>query len=136
MKLPKITISGGKAPYGIAGKGKLPSFDVQWKAKGAVFDQPTIFSTPKGFQGVGEAGPEAVAPISTLQAYIRDAVKEQDEALIRTVIEQNRLMMDFLKRVIPHDVRLDGNALVGELIPAIDTGLNDRYSHTLRGNTR
>ena len=136
LKLPKITISGGKAPYGIAGKGKLPSFDVQWKAKGAVFDQPTIFSTPKGFQGVGEAGPEAVAPISTLQAYIRDAVKEQDEALIRTVIEQNRLMMDFLKRVIPHDVRLDGNALVGELIPAIDTGLNDRYSHTLRGNTR
>lgn len=136
LKIPKITISGGKAPFGIAGKGKLPSFDVQWKAKGAVFDQPTIFSTPKGFQGVGEAGPEAVAPISTLQAYIHDAVKDRDEALVRTVIEQNRLMMDFLKRVIPHDVRLDKGALVGELIPAIDTGLNDRYSHTLRGNTR
>jgi len=136
FKIPKISVSGGKAPFGIAGKGKLPSFSVKWNAKGAVFDEPTIFSTPKGFQGVGESGPEAVAPIATLQAYIHDAVKEQDEALVRTVIEQNRLMMDFLKRVIPHDVRLDKGALVGELIPAIDTGLNDRYSHTLRGNTR
>ncbi|MBO7252522.1 MAG: hypothetical protein J6V25_07835, partial [Oscillospiraceae bacterium] len=75
LKIPKITVSGGKAPFGIAGKGKMPSFDVQWKAKGAVFDQPTIFGTHQGLQGVGEAGPEAVAPISTLQAYIRESVK-------------------------------------------------------------
>lgn len=136
LKIPKITVSGGKAPFGIAGKGKMPSFDVKWNAKGAVFDQPTIFSTHKGFQGVGEAGPEAVAPIGTLQAYIRDAVKEKDERLIRVLIEQNQRMMDFLARVIPHDIRLDGNALVGELVPAIDMGLNDRYSHTRRGNVR
>jgi hypothetical protein len=136
LKIPKISVSGGKAPFGIGGAGKMPSFSVKWNAKGAIFDQPTIFSTHKGLQGVGEAGPEAVAPIGTLQAYIRAAVKEKDEALIRTLIEQNRIMMDFLKRIIPHDIRLDGNALVGELIPAIDTGLNNRYSHTRRGNVR
>ena len=136
LKIPKISVSGGKAPFGIAGKGSLPSFDVKWNATGAVFDEPTIFSTPQGFQGVGDAGPEAVAPIATLQAYIRDAVKDRDEALMRTIIEQNRLMMDFLKRIIPRDVWLDKGTLVGELIPAIDTGLNDRYGHTLRGNTR
>ena len=136
LKIPKITVSGGKAPFGIAGKGKMPSFDVQWKAKGAVFDQPTIFSTHQGFQGVGEAGPEAVAPISTLQAYIRESVKDKDESLVRTLIEQNQRMMDFLARVIPHDIRLDSNALVGELVPAIDMGLSDRYSHTRRGNVR
>lgn len=136
IKIPKITVSGGEAPYGIAGYGKLPSFNVKWNAKGAVFDQPTIFSTPQGFQGVGDAGPEAVAPIATLQAYIRDAVKEQDESLIRTMIEQNRLMMDFLQRAIPHAVRLDSGTLVGELVPAIDGRLNDRYSHAMRGNTR
>ena len=136
LKIPKITISGGKAPFGIGGKGKLPSFDVQWKAKGAVFDQPTIFSTHQGFQGVGEAGPEAVAPIDTLQAYIRTAVKEKDESLIRTLIEQNQRMMDFLERIIPHDIRLDSNALVGELVPASDMGLNARYQHTMRGNVR
>ena len=114
----------------------MPSFDVQWKAKGAVFDQPTIFSTHQGFQGVGEAGPEAVAPIGTLQAYIRESVKEKDETLIRVLIEQNQRMMDFLARIIPHDIRLDGAALVGELVPAIDTGLNSRYQHTMRGNVR
>lgn len=136
LKIPKISVSGGKAPFGIAGKGSLPSFNVKWNAKGAVFDEPTIFSTPQGFQGVGEAEPEAVSPISTLQAYIRDAVKDKDEALIRTLIEQNRLMMDFLARIVPKDVRLDSGALVGEMIPAIDGRLNDRYSNTLRGNTR
>lgn len=136
LKIPKITISGGKAPFGIAGKGKLPSFDVQWKAKGAVFDQPTIFSTHQGLQGVGEAGPEAVAPISVLQAYVTAAVKERDETLARTLIEQNQRMMDFLERVIPHDIRLDSNTLVGELVPAIDMGLSDRYAHSMRGNVR
>ena len=136
LKIPKISVSGGKAPFGIAGKGSLPSFDVKWNAKGAVFDEPTIFSTPQGFQGVGEAEPEAVSPISTLQAYIRDAVKDRDEALMRTMIEQNRLMMDFLKRIIPRDIRLDSGVLVGELTPAIDMGLNTRWEHTMRGNTR
>ena len=137
FKIPKLSVSGGKSPYGIAGKGKLPSFSVKWNAEGAVLSKPTIFGAiGNTLLGGGEAGKEAVAPIDTLQAYIRTAVKDMDEALIRTIIEQNRLMMDFLRRAIPHDVRLDKGALVGELIPAIDTGLNDRYSHTLRGNTR
>lgn len=137
FKIPKLSVSGGKAPYGIAGKGKLPSFSVKWNAEGAVLSKPTIFGAiGNTLLGGGEAGKEAVAPIDTLQAYIRTAVKDRDEALIRTIIEQNRLMMDFLRRAIPHDVRLDKGALVGELIPAIDTGLNDRYSHTMRGNTR
>lgn len=136
LKIPKISVSGGKAPFGIAGKGSLPSFNVKWNAQGAVFDEPTIFSTHQGLQGVGENGPEAVAPIDTLQAYIRESVKDKDERLIRTLIEQNKQLMDFLERIIPHDIRLDGNALVGELVPAIDMGLNDRYSHTRRGNVR
>ena len=136
LKIPKITVTGGKAPFGIGGKGKLPGFDVQWKAKGAVFDEPTIFATHQGLQGVGEAGPEAVAPISVLQAYIRTAVKERDETLARVMIEQNQRMMEFLERIVPHDIRLDGGALVGELVPAIDMGLSDRYAHTRRGNVR
>ena len=136
LKIPKITVSGGKAPFGIGGMGKKPSFDVTWHAQGAVFDEPTIFGTRKGFQGVGEAGPEAVAPINTLQAYIRTAVKDRDEALIRTMIEQNQRLMDFLDRAMPKGVTLDSGALVGQLTPAIDTRLADRWSHTKRGNVR
>jgi gas vesicle protein len=137
LKIPKISVSGGKAPFGIAGKGKLPSFDVKWNAEGAIFNKPTIFSTPSGLQGVGEGrDAEAVAPISKLTGYVREAVKAENENIGRIIIEQNQILIDFLKRTMPHDVLLNGNALVGELIPAVDTGLADRYMHGLRGNVR
>ena len=76
FKLPHFVISGGKIPWGIGGQGTKPTIDVQWYAKGAIFDAPTIFATQSGFKGVGEAGPEAVAPISKLMDYVRLAVAE------------------------------------------------------------
>ena len=137
LKIPKISVSGGKAPFGIAGKGKLPSFNVKWNAEGAVLTKPTIFGqVGNTLMGGGEAGKEAVAPIDVLQSYIRDAVKTENENIGRIIIEQNQILIDFLKRSMPHDVLLNGNALVGELIPAVDTGLADRYMHGLRGNVR
>ena len=136
LKIPKISVSGGKAPFGIAGKGKLPSFDVKWNAEGAIFKKPTIFPTQAGFQGVGEAGAEAVTPISKLMDYVATAVRNENQNIGQILIEQNRLMMDFLTRIVPHDVRLDSGSLVEELIPALDTGLADRYAHGRRGNVR
>ncbi len=58
LKIPKISVSGGKAPYGIAGKGKLPSFSIQWHAKGGVFTEPTVL------HGFGEAGTEYALPLN------------------------------------------------------------------------
>jgi gas vesicle protein len=137
FKIPKISVSGGKAPFGIAGKGKLPSFDVKWNAEGAILTKPTIFGmTGNTFLGGGEAGKEAVAPIDLLQGYIRAAVRAEDEGVRATLIEQNALLMDFLRRTIPKAVLLDTGAMVGELTPAIDAGLADRLNHTKRGNTR
>lgn len=75
-KLPRFKISGGQAPWGFLGQGSLPSVGITWNAKGAVFSEPTIFPTAQGFQGVGEAGAEAVAPIGVLQKYVRDAVAD------------------------------------------------------------
>ncbi len=139
LKIPKITVSGGKAPFGIAGKGKLPSFGVAWRAKGAVFSEPTIFNTKLGLQGVGDSStPEAVAPIGVLQDYVRQAVRDENNSanLGRIFIEQMQLLLDYLKQAMPKGVYLNGNTLVGELLPAIDTGLSDRYMHTQRGNVR
>ena len=137
LKIPKISVSGGKAPFGIAGKGSLPSFNVKWNAQGGVLDQPTIFGRMgETFLGGGEAGPEAIAPIDTLQKYIREATASNDEGIRRTLIEQFQLLMDFLAANMPHDVRLNGNALVGELLPAVDAGLSNRYAHAQRGNVR
>ena len=55
-KIPKISVSGGKAPFGIGGKGSLPSFHVSWAASGGIMNRPTLF-------GGGEAGPEAILPL-------------------------------------------------------------------------
>jgi hypothetical protein len=61
---PHFSTSWYKGPLGI----DLPSFSVEWRKLGAIFTQPTLFATPYGMQGVGEAGAEAVLPLSTLWA--------------------------------------------------------------------
>ena len=137
FKIPKISVSGGKAPFGIAGKGKLPSFSVKWNAEGGILDKPTIFgSIGNTLLGGGEAGKEAIAPIDVLQDYVRAAVKAENEGVRKTMIEQMQLLIDFLTRTMPHGVRLDSGVLVGELTPAIDMQLSDRWNHAQRGNTR
>lgn len=136
LKVPKISVSGGKAPFGIAGKGKLPNFNVKWNAAGAVFDRPTILNSRAGLQGVGEAGAEAIAPIDVLQGYVRQAVRAENEAVGRLLVEQTGRLIDAMRRIVPKDVLLDTGALVGELTPAIDEGLNVRYRNAGRGNVR
>lgn len=42
----------------------MPSIGVTWNAKGALFTRPTVFNTPMGLQGFGEAGPEAALPLT------------------------------------------------------------------------
>lgn len=73
-KIPKFTVSGGKAPWGFGGKGKLPSVDVKWNALGAVVTKPTLVgAVGDTLMGAGEAGAEAILPISVLQDYINRA---------------------------------------------------------------
>ena len=136
LKIPKISVSGGKAPFGIAGKGSLPSFKVKWNADGVIFNKPTIFNTRAGLQGVGEAGAEVVSPVSKLMEYVTVAVKTENGNLGRIIIEQNELLRDLLRQIMPHDITLDGNALVGQLLPAMGTGLADRLVYAQRGNVR
>ena len=57
LSLPTITVNGGSPPFGIGGKGSLPSFDVRWGAMGGFLDNPTLI-------GAGEAGPELLLPES------------------------------------------------------------------------
>ena len=81
LKIPKISVSGGKAPFGIAGKGKLPNFNVKWNAEGGILDKATIFGrVGDTLLGGGEAGAEAIAPIDTLLDYVRIAVRGENHA--------------------------------------------------------
>lgn len=63
LKLPHISVSGGKAPYGIAGQGSLPKFSIEWYKEGGVFNKPSVI-------GVGEAGTEAVMPLENNVEWI------------------------------------------------------------------
>ena len=79
LKLPHISVSGGKAPFGIGGKGSLPSFSVSWYAKamekGMILDRPTIFGAMNGkLLGAGEAGSETVVGTDALMNMITSAV--------------------------------------------------------------
>lgn len=60
IKVPKIKVNGGKAPYGLGGMGTVPSIDVQWHAKGGLFTGPTIIPA----NGFGEAGHEYALPLN------------------------------------------------------------------------
>ena len=65
IKLPHISVSGGEAPFGIGGQGKLPSFSVEWYDKGGIFDHPSII-------GVGEKRPEFVGALDDLRQIVRE----------------------------------------------------------------
>lgn len=141
FKLPKLSVSGGKAPYGIAGKGKLPSFSVKWNAEGGILTEPTIFGmNPRTgtLLGGGESGNEAIVPIDRLKAYIDESVKHRNIDLIESLeIQISRLIL-FMQNYFPenYQIMLDTGTLAGELTPTINSRLAEIYKNNKRGNTR
>ncbi|MCD8207422.1 MAG: phage tail tape measure protein, partial [Bacteroidales bacterium] len=73
-KIPVITTSYRTETYGDGGSIQIPQFSVSWNKLGGIFDDPTIFNTAQGLQGVGEAGPEAVLPLDTLWDKMEDVL--------------------------------------------------------------
>ena len=94
LKLPHINIDGKFS----LNPPSVPHFSIKWNALGAVFDQPTIMPTRLGWQGVGEAGPEAVAPITVLQTYVEEAVERGMARLQR--VERDPIDYDKLARAM------------------------------------
>ena len=94
LKIPHVSISGGKAPWGIGGKGSLPKFSVEWYKKAydeaMILSDPTIFgySAASGkMLGGGEGnGNEVVAGEEHLLKLIGSVVEsktaEQNEKII------------------------------------------------------
>ena len=73
LKLPRISISGNFS----LNPPSVPRFSLSWFAKGGVMTDPTIFGRAGNtLLAGGEAGPEAIAPISVLQDYIKESVTE------------------------------------------------------------
>lgn len=66
IKLPHFEITGKFS----LNPPSIPKFSVDWFANGGIFSKPTIFNTPYGLKGVGEAGTEVVAPLSELKSML------------------------------------------------------------------
>ena len=74
IPLPHFRMSGSFNPL----KGQIPKIGVDWFANGGILTKPTIFGMNGGnFMAGGEAGKEAVAPLSDLMGYVRQAVKAE-----------------------------------------------------------
>ncbi len=107
IKLPKFEVKGSLNPVKWLKQG-LPKLSVKWNAEGAIFDKPTIFGTHMGYQGVGEAGAEVVAPISKLQQMI-------DWNTNNNQIDYRRLAYEMKNALLGMSVVLDDDK-VGHII--------------------
>lgn len=103
-KLPDI-----KMPhFNIDGKFSLnppsvPKFGIEWYAKGAVLNDPTVFGiNGNNLMVGGEKEPEAVAPIDVLQGYVAEAVASQNAGLV-AVLEK------ILLAILAMDANMGGN---------------------------
>lgn len=81
LQLPHISVDAGQAPWGIGGKGRKPSFSVDWYAKamknGMILDGATIFGYQNGqFLGGGEKGKEAIIGYNSLRTMIETAARQ------------------------------------------------------------
>lgn len=133
IRLPKIHVSPGVAPYGIGGKGSLPRFSVTWYKKAMenamILNSPTIFGYSQAsgkFLGGGEAGNEVVAGQNTLMGLISNAVAEQNAALEYYLQTLVKMLADYFPQVIQaagHDIVTNDGVIVAHYAPKFDKAL-------------
>ena len=97
-------------------------------------EQPTLF----GINGTnamvgGEAGPEAIAPISELQNYVEQAVSKKTDGLYEIIQKLYDLLREYMPELASKDIVLDSGLLVGAMINDIDNSLGKKESIVRRG---
>lgn len=124
IKLPHFKItSKGKFPWGVGGKGSLPSWDVSWYARGGIFTKPTLLNG--GTVGVGEAGAEAVLPLERLFSEMNGMFNSMADNIVNGLITAQRLQA---AGQMAGDIHLDvylfpsGPKMREEIVHAYDEG--------------
>lgn len=120
---PKIKVSGGQAPWGLAGEGYPPSIDITWHKKAMdnamILDNPTIFGYGNGsFLGGGEAGNEVIAG----EAHLLDLIGKVVSA---KTAEQNGQIVALLAALV--DATEGGNRdIIRALLAGQKIVINER----------
>jgi hypothetical protein len=78
IKLPHFRVTPGQSPYGLGGRGYLPSISVDWYKSAyenpVMFTSPTVLQTPSGYKGFGDGhGAEIVLGLEKLQQLVGGA---------------------------------------------------------------
>lgn len=124
IKLPHFSMEGEFSWNPLS----FPKIGVEWYAKGGVLTRPTAFAlnpfTGRAMVG-GEAGPEAIAPISTLQQYVRIAVAEKDDRVCQKLEAILQMLQRLLPDLVQRQLILDTGAVVGAFAPAMNTTLGE-----------
>lgn len=88
IKTPHFQISPSGWTISDLLKGSIPKLSINWRAKGAILNRPTVVNQSGNMIDVaGEAGPEAVTPIETLKKYVREEVRANNVDLIKELAE-------------------------------------------------
>ena len=156
IKLPHFSIKPKGWELGDLLKGSIPKLGIEWYAKGAILKKPTIFGTNGNNVMVGgEAGAEAIAPISELLKYVKlgvdeslrgalfDALTNFTNTKVQTrnttvygINELTHLLNIYMPEIISNmgrDINLDGKK-VGQIIaPEINKQLGNIAIDVARG---
>ena len=134
------SINGIKIPDwvpGMGGNGLLNIKKIPLLASGGVLE--------RGQVGLLEGtGAEAVVPLEHNRAWLSKVAEDLNEIQhgnLRYNANPNtekalERIVDLLEDLARMNIYLDSGALVGELAPAMDGRLSDRWSHAKRGNVR
>ena len=115
IPMPSFAITPSGWQIGDLLKGSIPDLSIAWNAAGGIFTKPTIFDTANGLQGVGEAGPEAILPLSKLPELL-GLDKQQGQS-----IDYSRMADAIVSAISRSDLRVEMDRrqlgrLVGELV--------------------
>ena len=117
--------------------GTVPKISLPRLARGGVLE--------KGQIGLLEGtGAEAVVPLENNRAWLSKVAADLNELQGNNFQNGNSTeIISLLSRIVEMvgqlaqmKIQLDSGAMVGELVPAIDVRLSDRWNHAKRGNTR
>lgn len=116
--------------------GTVPKLSLPRLEKGGILE--------RGQVGLLEGtGAEAVVPLERNRAWLTKVAEDLNELQGTSrsggsyeVTSLLNRVIDLLEDLARMKIYLDSGAMVGELVPAIDGRLSDRWSHVKRGNTR
>lgn len=107
IKLPHFSIQPRGWKIGDLLKGSIPSLDVEWYAKGGIFNSPSVI-------GVGEAGPEAVLPIDKISELMPRIDYERLAVAVAQAVSQVS---------VKGEVSLDGKAVGRVITPTVNKNM-------------